>query len=38
MVAEYERNLANLIRDVRAEFKAYGTPLFSTPASTLISF
>ena len=36
MVAEYERNLANLIRDIRSEFKSsYGTPLFSIPVSGL---
>ena len=39
MVAEYERNLANLIRDIRSEFKSsYGTPLFSIPVSGLDSW
>jgi len=38
MVAEYERNLANLIRDIRREFAAYGTPMVSVPVSGLDSW
>lgn len=38
MVAEYERNLANLIRDIRHEFAEYGTPFFSIPVSGLDSW
>eukprot|EP00316_Scyphosphaera_apsteinii_P017268 CAMPEP_0119307870 /NCGR_PEP_ID=MMETSP1333-20130426/8242_1 /TAXON_ID=418940 /ORGANISM="Scyphosphaera apsteinii, Strain RCC1455" /LENGTH=187 /DNA_ID=CAMNT_0007311507 /DNA_START=22 /DNA_END=582 /DNA_ORIENTATION=- len=38
MVAEYERNLANLIRDVRSEFAAFGSPYFSIPVSGLDSW